>query len=283
MRKIIITAFIFSLLNFSMLEAQINAPASSPVCTLSQKIGLTTIKVVYSRPGVKDRTIFGGLVPYGELWRTGANASTKITFSDNVQIDGKTLPKGTYALYSVPGEKEWEIVIHSNTEHWGIGGKKYKESEDVMRVKVKPSKTAVFVESFTIQIGNLSNNGGEIIVMWENTAVRLPFIVDTDSKVMADIKQKLAGPSSSTYYEAARYYYEAEKDLKQALEWIKAAQKDEEKFWMMRLQALIEAKMENYKSAIKSATKSKELAQKSDNKDYVRLNEKSIEEWKALK
>lgn len=268
------------LVSVATTQAQIKAPQASPKAKLTQTVGLTEVAIEYSRPSLKGREMFGGMLPFGEMWRTGANASTKVTVSDDVQIQDNDLPKGTYALYTIPGDGEWTIVFHKNTSYWGTGGKDYKESEDAFRFTVPTQKLSEKVETFTIDINDLRNGSATINLMWENTKVSFNLAVDTDSKVMADIKQKMKGVSGSTYYQAARYYYEADKDMEQALEWIqKALELEGEKFWMVRLKALIYAKDGKYKQAIKTAERSSELAKAAGNDSYVRMNETSIAEW----
>lgn len=275
---VIVTMFLVSALD---VNGQITAPPASPKATVIQEVGLTEVKIVYSRPGLKGRKMFGGHLPYGELWRTGANASTKITVSDDVQIEDNDLPKGTYALYTIPGEEEWTIIFHKNTSHWGTGGKNYNADEDAFRFKVPSTTLNDKVETFTIDINDIRNNSATVNLKWENTQVSFKIAVDTDSKVLADIKKKMKGVSGTTYYQAARYYHETGKNGQQALGWIqKAIELDGDKFWMYRLKALILADLKKYKQAIKAARKSTALAEEAGNQDYVRMNDASIVEWK---
>ena len=287
MKKITLLSVISTLcllMSAVQINAQIEAPQPSPTSTLTQTVGLTEVKIEYSRPGLKGRTMFGGHLPYDKIWRTGANASTKITVSDDVQINDKDLPKGTYALYTIPGEDEWTIILHKNINHWGVGGKKYKEEEDAFRFKVPSSRVKNKVETFTIDINDIRNEGGTINIMWENTKVSFNLAVDTDNKVMSDIKRKMKGIAGSTYYQAARYYHETGKDANEALEWIsKAMELDGEKFWMMRLKALIYADLRKYSYAIKTAKKSSALAKEAGNESYVSMNAASIKEWTKKK
>jgi len=265
-------------------NAQISVPAPSPLSTVEQKVGLTDVSVTYSRPSVKGRTIFGDLVPYGKMWRLGANASTKIKTSDDITINGHDVPAGTYALYAIPNQDSWTIVIHSNTSYWGTGGSKYKEEEDLVRFDVKANNQyPVKVETMTFQFSNLTSSGCNLEFLWENTQVVLDIKTNVDEQVMKEIDVKMKGVSSATYYQAARYYYDNDKDLDKAYEWIKLALVDNEKFWMVRQKALIEAKLGKYKDAIATANKSKDLAEKAGNEDYVRMNEKSIAEWSKKK
>lgn len=264
--------------------AQISVPAPSPLSTVEQQVGLTDVSVNYSRPSVKGRTIFGDLVPFGEMWRWGANASTKLKTSNDIKVNGHDVPAGTYALYAIPGETEWTIVIHSNTSYWGTGGDKYSVDEDLVRFTVKPNKSyPVSTETMTFQFSDLTNDGCNLEFLWENTQVKLQIETNVDDQVMKEIDMKMKGVSSATYYQAARYYYDNDKDLAKAYEWIKLSLVNNEKFWMVRQKALIEAKLGMYKEAIATANLSKTLAETAGNQDYVRLNEKSIEEWSKKK
>lgn len=252
---------LFLCLSASMVAAQISVPAPSPLSTVEQEVGLTDVSVNYSRPSVKGRTIFGDLVPFGEMWRWGANASTKLKTSDDIKVNGHDVPAGTYALYAIPGETEWTIVIHSNTSYWGTGGDKYTEDEDLVRFTVKPNSAyPVMTETMTFQFSNLTTEGCDLEFLWEKTQIKLEIKTNVDDQVMKEIDMKMKGVSSATYYQAARYYYDNDKDLNKAYEWIKLALVNNEKFWMVRQKALIEAKLGKYKDAIATANKSKELA-----------------------
>jgi tetratricopeptide (TPR) repeat protein len=269
----------------TLLSAQIKTPQPSPTGKISQEVGLTKVEIEYSRPSAKGRKVFGELVPFGDLWRTGANASTKITFGEDVKVGETNLPKGTYALYTVPSERQWDIVFYKNTTLWGAPAPADYKMEDIAaKVSVPSMATRDMVETFTIELSNLKNDGASLDIIWENTKVSLPFTLDTDSKVMADIKSQMEGPSANTYYSAGRYYYEEKKDLKQALSWVdQSLTKGGDKFWILRLKANILADMGMYKDAIAVAEKSSELAKKEGNMDYQRMNAKSIEEWKTKK
>jgi hypothetical protein len=282
MRKSILSVFILTLVTL-FAEAQVQTPAASPAAKVIQTVGLTQVEVEYSRPSIRGRQIFGGLVPFDMLWRTGANASTKITFDNDVVIAGNhELGKGTYALYTIPGEEEWTIIFHKNTTHWGTGG--YNADEDAFRFTVKPTTLDNEVESFTIGLSNINLGVGSLDISWENTQVSFEIDTKVDEMVKASIEKTLAGPSMNDYYQAAAYNLMADKDLEQALEWINMAMEKggDENFWMVRRKALIEAKLGDYKAAIKSAKLSKELAEKAGNDDYVRMNDASIKEWKKM-
>ena len=282
-KSIILTACLAMLVTLA--SAQIKTPQPSPTAKVSQEVGLSKVDLEYSRPSAKGRKIFGDLVPFGELWRTGANASSKITFGEDVKVGGTSVPKGTYAVYTTPGERQWEVVFYKNTTYWGTPEPaEYKMEEIAAKVTVPVVALKETVESLTMAINNLKNNGADLEISWENTKVAVPFTVDTDSKVMADIKTQMEGPSANTYYAAARYYFEENKDLKQELVWVdQSLTKGGDKFWILRLKANIQAGLGMYKDAIATAEKSSDLAKKEGNADYQRMNAKSIEEWKMKK
>lgn len=278
MKKIFasLTIGAFLLLTYTS-QAQIETPAPSPASTVTQRVGMTEIKIEYSRPSMKGRKIFGGdVVPFGELWRTGANSATKITTTDSITILGKGLAKGSYVLMTKPGKDSWEIIFNKNPT---VSVFNYKPEDDVLKVNVKPINNPLSVESFTMGVSNITNTSAEIEIAWENTVVRIPFTNDVDSKVMAQIKQKLDGPSQGDYFAMSQYYFEAGKDLNQALDFVNKAIAKGERFWMLRHKSLVQAKLGDKKGAIESAKRSLELAKEAKNNDYVRMNEKSIAEW----
>jgi hypothetical protein len=264
--------------------AQIELPAPSPTATFSQKVGLTDVEIVYSRPGVKGRKIFGELVPYGELWRTGANQATRITFSDDVKIQGKDLEAGTYALFTIPGKDEWTVIFNKKANQSGTGS--YKEAEDALRVNVKTEAHGHIHETFTINIDEVRDNSAVISLTWENVSVAIPIEVEIDDRIMASIDRTLT-PQPNEYYQAALYYSDSGRDLDQALEWMNKAlsaydEQGRNVFWMHRQKALLLAKMKKYKDAVAAAKTSLELAQKAGNNDYIRMNEASIKEWSKM-
>jgi len=262
--------------------AQIKTPAPSPVCKISQEVGLGKVEIEYSRPSAKGRAVIGELVPYNEMWRTGANASTKINFTEDVTFGGVAVPKGNYALYTVPNRNEWELILYKNTTFWGTPDKDFVETDVAARVKAPAKSVKDMVETFTMNIGNITNSAADLQLMWENTSVSVPMTFNTDTKVLADIKAQMEGPSANTYYQSARYYYEEKKDMKQALEWVdKSLEKGGDKFWILRLKANILGELGRYQEAIATAEKSTALAQKEGNADYPRMNTRSIADWKV--
>lgn len=261
--------------------AQIELPAPSPTATFSQKVGLTEVSINYSRPSKKGRAIFGDLVPYDKLWRTGANSATKISFSDDVKIGGKDLAAGTYALFTIPGEDEWTIIFNKNSKQSGTGN--YKESEDALRISIKSIKIPATIETLMINLEDVKPTSALIEILWESTVVQIPLEVSIDERIMASIDQAMTvGPG--TYQQAALYYQQSGKDLTQALVWMNKALKIHEAdgrnvFWMYRQKSLIEADMKKYSDAVATAKVSLEKAKAAGNEDYVKMNTESIAEW----
>ncbi|MDA8657524.1 DUF2911 domain-containing protein [Flavobacteriaceae bacterium] len=268
------------LLCSSLAVAQIQTPQPSPSTTLEQVVGLTEVKIEYSRPAMRGRTIMGDLVPYGSLWRTGANKNTTLSFSDPVTVGGQALAAGTYALFTRPGKSLWEVFFYTETENWGTP-QEWQSKSVAAVIEVPTQSLAEPEESFTISINELTNTGANIHLSWENTRVTLPLEVPTDEKTMASIKETMKGtPKAGDLYQAAVYYRESGRDLQTAKKWIgKAIEMDPGKYWMYRQQALILADLNKKEAAIKAAQSSLELAEKAGNQDYVRLNTKAIEEW----
>jgi len=282
MKNIFTTVFLFCLT--FILHAQVKTPQPSPWSKVEQKVGLTHVTLEYSRPSMKGRTIFGDLVPYGKLWRTGANASTKITFDTSTIIDGQELKAGTYAIYTIPNKDAWEVYLYTDSNLWGAP-KTLDPEKIAAKTVVNTEKNAFHLESFTIDFSNLNNAGAEIEILWDNISIFIPFTVPTAVAVQASIDKTMAGtPKAQDYYAAANYYLEINKDMKQAQQWIDKAiemTKDKPKFWYLRRQALIHAKNGDTKGAIKAAKASIKYAEKAGNDDYVKMNNDSLKEWGA--
>ena len=262
------------------IEAQVKTPQASPKSTLTQVVGLTNVEIVYSRPSSKGRDVFNNLVPFGKLWRTGANENTTITFSDDVVIDGKTLAKGKYALYTTPRADNWEIVFYSDTSNWG-NPETWDETKVALRTNVKPEMLGRNVNSFTIGINNLDNNFAHLELSWEKTLVAIKFEVPTQKTATASIEKVLAGPAAGDYYSSAQYLFQSNGDLTKALTYIdKALDMNKDKpFYYFRLKSLIQAKKGDKKGAIESAKISLAAAEAAKNQDYVKMNKDSIAEW----
>ncbi|WP_053971947.1 DUF2911 domain-containing protein [Mangrovimonas sp. ST2L15] len=282
MKKILLSAV--GLMLAVSLNAQVSTPQPSPTAKLEQPVGLTQVTLEYSRPGVKGRTVFGDLVPYGKIWRTGANKNSIITFSDDVEVAGYEVKAGSYAIFTKPGESLWEIYLYSDTNNWGIP-EKWDESKVVAIAKAQVHPIPFNVETFTMDINNIKSSEATLEFIWEKTYVAVPFTVPTDKKVMASINDALSGsPKANDYYAAAAYYYSENKDIEQAKEWIDKAMSMNEKpqFWQYRQQSLIYAKAGDKDGAIGLAKKSLQAAKEAGNDDYVKMNMDSLKEWGAM-
>jgi hypothetical protein len=263
----------------SAINAQIKTPQPSPAAKMEQVVGLTNVTLEYSRPAMRERTILGGLVPFGETWRTGANANTKITFSDDVTIDGKELKKGTYAIYTIPNETSWEVIFYSDATNWGTP-EKWDESKVAAKTTVQVEPLPMKIESFTMTFDDVNSDSAVLGMLWENTYVGVKFEVPTDKTTMKSIETAMAGPTKNDYFQAATYYHTSGKDLKQALAWIKkAVEGDDPAYWILRRMSLIQADMGDKAGAIATAKRSLAAAEKAGNADYVKMNKESIAEW----
>ncbi|HQW70027.1 MAG TPA: DUF2911 domain-containing protein [Flavobacterium sp.] len=281
MKKIIIALAII-IANFTI-EAQVKTPAPSPKATLNQVVGLTDVTVEYSRPSAKGRTVFGDLVPFGKLWRTGANQNSMVTFSEDVVIKGTTLKKGKYAIFTTPKADMWEVVFYTDTENWGT-----PENWDVNKValstNVDPIALNNLVETFTISVGSLSNDSASLDISWEKTLISIKFDVPTQKAAMASINKVLAGPTAGDYFSSAQYLFQSNGDLNKALEYVNKAVSlvkagDDVPFWHLRLKSLIQGKLGDKAGAIATAKLSLAGAEKAKNDDYVKMNNESIKEW----
>jgi len=261
-------------------EAQVKTPQPSPKSTIMQVVGLTNVEIVYSRPSAKGRDVFNNLVPFGKLWRTGANENTTISFSDDVVIDGKTLPKGKYSLYTTPRADNWEIMFYTATDNWG-NPENWDETKVALKATAKSEHIDRAVESFTIGINNLDNNFAHLELSWEKTIVALKFEVPTAKTAMASIDKVLAGPSAGDYFSSAQYLFQSNGDLTKALSYVnKALEMNKDKpFWYNRLKSLIQAKQGDKNGAIETAKISLAGAEAAKNQDYVKMNKESIAEW----
>tara|TARA_Y100000815_G_scaffold128457_1_gene115910 strand:+ start:484 stop:1332 length:849 start_codon:yes stop_codon:yes gene_type:complete len=281
MKKLIL--FVFALALTVSVNAQIETPQPSPFSTVEQKVGLTDVTLEYSRPNMRGRVIFGDLVPYGKVWRAGANRNTVITFSDDVTIDGTTLNAGSYAIYIIPSEKSWEVIFYTDTNNWG-NPQEWDDSKVAAKATAQVYELPVDIETYTITFDDLTNNSANLGIMWEKAYVAVKFEVPTQTKVAASIEKAMSGPSANDYYSAAVYKLSEKEDLDQAMEWIDKAvemSKDEPRFWYFRQQSLIHAANGDKKGAIAAAKKSLEAAKKAGNDDYVKMNEDSLKEWGA--
>jgi tetratricopeptide (TPR) repeat protein len=280
MKKIIVFSFALIVLNS---YAQITTPKASPLAKIEQKVGLADISISYSRPGKKDRVVFGDVVPFGEIWRLGANENTKITSSDALIFGKDTLKAGTYAIFTKPNKDSWEVYFYTETTNWGT-----PEKWDNQKVALKMTTPVIalndVVENLTISFDNLQNSGATLQISWDKTRVNIPFTLNTKDKVLASIKKTMDGPSANDYHQAANFYFQEKLDLKQALTWsTKAVELRPEAYWMSRLMAQLQAANGDYKGAIETAKKSISAAEKDGDQNYVKMNKSSIEEWSKKK
>ena len=263
------------------LSAQITTPQPSPAATTMQTVGLTEVTIEYSRPGKKDREIFGDLVPFDKMWRTGANKNTMITVDDILIFGKDTLDAGTYAIFTTPKEgKSWDVFFYTDTENWGT-----PENWDDAMVAVKTtatvSKMSPVTETFTIGVDNVKMDGADLTFTWDKMKASVSFNVPTNATVMASINKTMSGPGAGDYYKAADYYLAQKMELPTALEYInKALDMSEDKpFWYLRRKALIQAELGDYKNAIETAKLSLAAAKEANYEGYIKSNQKSIEEW----
>ena len=266
-----------------VVELKITTPQPSPLAMVNQKVGLTDVSIEYSRPGMRGRTIFGDLVPFGKTWRTGANANTKVTFSSDVIVDGQTLKAGSYGLYSVPNKDTWEVMFYSEADKRGVP-QDWDDAKVAAKTTIDVMAMPMSIETFTITFDDVATSSAVIGLLWEKTYVGIKFEVPTDELVAANIDAVLAAtPKAGDFYNAAVYYSQNDKDIKKANEWMEKAMSMTEKpaFWQLRQQSLIYAKMGETDKAIATAKKSLEGAKEAKNDAYIKMNTESLKEWGA--
>ncbi|WP_286756771.1 DUF2911 domain-containing protein [Roseivirga sp. UBA838] len=277
MKRIILSAI--ALMVATLGYAQIQMPAASPTFELKGTVGLSEVKVVYSRPSAKGRKVAGELIPYNEVWRTGANASTKISFSEDVKLEGNPVPAGEYALYTIFTEEEATIILSKNLTWWGSLG--YDSKDDLLRFKVPVKHPSSHYETFTISFSDFTMNSAYLNMKWEHTKAMFKIESDVDAKVMAQIKSQVIDGSPQNpgvYFQAAGYYYDTERDAQQALEWVNKAIEGsgQKQYWVIHLKAKLLARLGKNTEAKAAAQESMKLAEEGGNPDYVRLNQKLI-------
>ena len=281
MKQKIAFSLTLMLCSFFSFAQQIQMPQASPAAKIAQKVGLTDVTVDYSRPSTKGRKIFGELIPFGQVWRTGANGATVLSFSTDVTIGGQTVPAGQYALYSIPEKSDWTMILSKNIKLWGAIG--YEQSDDLIRFKAKPEKLNKKAETFEISFANMTDTGSDLSLKWENTRVDFRIESQVDPLVMAQIKEYVIDANTtdpSLLYSAASYYYTNSKDMNQAYDWINESVEADPKYWTMHLKAKIEAALGKKTEAVESAEEAIDLAEEAGNQDYVGLNERLIKSLK---
>lgn len=258
-------------------------PQASPICKIEQRIGLTDVSLRYSRPSVKERTIWGNLVPYNTLWRTGANACTVISFSDNVVLANQHIPAGEYSIFTIPAQDEWTFILNKNTKLWGTDS--YKSDEDLVRIKVKPDTNAPFTETMTFFFDNIKVDAADLVFAWDRLRFALKISVDTDTKALANIKKAVSEAENiyRTYNSSATYLLDSNKEPLQALNWAKKSVDMKETYWNTFTLSRAYAANRLYKEAIAMAEKSLKLSQDAKMDSYVKMNQKNLEEWKKQK
>lgn len=279
MKNLLSVALVIMLLNAQQLYAQaLRLPAPSPAQTIKQDFALSSVELNYSRPAMKDRKIFGDLVPYGKVWRTGANNATTLTFGDEVIIGDKKIPAGKYGLLTIPGESEWTVIISKQLDVTSPAA--YKQDQDVVRVKAKAEQLPFPIESFMINFENIKPSSMDMVLLWDNVAVTVPIQAEIESKVMAQI-DNLMNKDNKPYFQAAAYYLESGKDLNQAVQWLdQAIRQNPNAFWIHHQKAIALSRQGKNKEAVAAAQKSMELARQAKSDDYVALNEKLINSLK---
>lgn len=257
-------------------------PAPSPAANVKQRVGITDIELSYNRPSMKGRKIFGGLVPYGEVWRTGANTATKLSFSTDVKLGGANVPAGAYALYTIPGVDEWTVILNKVTGQWGAY--QYDPANDLVRIKAQPVTLTTPVETFGIGFSELRDSSATMFLTWEKVRVSLKLEIDTVGLILPRLQAAMAAEGKKPYMGAAMFYYDNNLDLKQALEWMNAGLAEQpEAFWMIYRKGLILAKLGDKAAAAAAAKQSMEMAQKAQGgikDEYIRLNQALLDSLK---
>lgn len=283
-KKLLLSFLALGLVISVNLQAQtLKTPAPSPLQTIKQNFGLGEVSIEYSRPSAKGRVIFGDVVSFGNIWRTGANSATKITIAEDTKIEGNAIAAGTYAIYTLPDKDAWDIMFYKDLTLGGNVGE-YKKEDEVLRISVKPSALTQKVETFTINFADMTATTCNVELVWEQTRVAFKLSTEIDTKVMKSIETAMAPADKRPYFSAASYYYDNNKDMKQALEWIdKAVEQNPKAYWVLHLKAKIQLKLKDAKGAIETAEKSKALALEDKDDAYVKNNDKLIAEAKGMK
>jgi hypothetical protein len=268
--KRFIQIFIVAISFTTIMNAQIKTPAASPSASVTQAIGLAKATIEYARPSLKGRKMIGGeLVPFGKVWRTGANKIPNLILTQDVMIDGKKVTAGTYGVITMPDKKEWTIIITKKADQWGVY--EYKQDDDLMRFKVMVGKTSSKEEHFTMGFNDFTATSANLFIAWENTMVKFKISQDPDALIMAEIKEKTSAAevTSDTYYGAANYYFENGKDLKQAMTWANKMVEKDKQYWTLAVRAKIAQKLGNCAVAKADAAEGITLAQKENDSAYV--------------
>lgn len=271
MKNLPVFLTLLNCLFFNVISAQVKLPASSSTQTIKQDFGMGSIELTYSRPGTKERLVFGDLVPYGKLWRTGANEATRLVFKTPVEMGGRKIDTGTYVLYTIPEEETWEVIINRGINNWGIDG--YKETEDIVRFTVPVIKVSAKTETFTMQFANIKPESCELQLMWEKKVIAIPITTNIKDKLKTQIEAAMLS-DKKPYWQAAQFYFEYDINLTKALENInKATEENSKAYYMFLYKANIQKAMGNNAGALESSKTSLALAKDAKNDDYVRMNQ----------
>jgi hypothetical protein len=254
---------------------KIEFPSASPACKLETRVGLTDVAISYARPSARGRKVYGELVPYGQVWRVGANANTTISFGSAVKFGGADVPAGTYSVHAIPGASEWTIALNTVTDAWGSYA--YDAAKDQARAKVKPSALAEHVETLELGLADFTDTSANFTIAWEKTRVAVKIEVDVKGVLVPQIEAAMKAEGDKPWFQAAMFYYTHDLDLKKALTWMDAGLAEQpQAFWMIHRKGLILAKMGDKAGAIAAAEKSLEMARAAQGgikDEYVRLNE----------
>jgi hypothetical protein len=258
MKRTFITFLVGFSLSLNGFSQELKLPAPSPTSVVKQDFSTSNIEITYSRPATRGRKIFGSLIPFGQVWRTGANSATKITFGEDVTLANNPLKAGSYALYTVPGEKSWKIIINKGTSNWGVSG--FDEKDDVIQFEIPVQKTADMVQSFTISVDNILNNKCDLTLSWENTKIVIPVFADNDARISKYLETSINNPKRP-YMQAANYYLETNQNLDKAISYTdKAIEENKDAFYLYWLKARIYQKQGKKTEAIAAAQKASDLA-----------------------
>lgn len=268
-----------ALLTSGVYAQDLKLPALSPTSKLTQEFSTSNIEISYSRPSMRGRKIFGELVAFGNVWRTGANSATKVKFGEDVTVGGQAVKAGEYAIYTIPGATEWEIILNKGVGNWGNAG--YDKADDVARFKIAPKALDKNVQTFTINIGNITYSTCNIEMMWEKTKIIIPVKANNEERLSASIDKAINNPNIP-YFQAANYYFETDQNLDKAIVYVdKALEANPKAFWMWSLKARIAQKMGKKDDAINAANKAMEIAKGSAfEAEYVNNMTKLINSYK---
>lgn len=281
MRKtyLLVATMLLACLSYKSYAQVPRIPEASSTQTIIQDFGLGKITITYSRPNVKDRKTFGGIIPWGEVWRTGANAATTITFTEKVLVEGNSVPAGTYSLFSIPEKNEWTIILNKVVKQWGAYS--YKQSEDFVRFKIKPLRVSEKRETFTMAFANSTTKATDLYLVWDHTAAAIHLETDDDAKITANIDELMKGDRKPYYFNAIQYYYENNKDVDKALGWVYEAEKIDPKGpWYKLWESRLLLRKGNKAGAIAAAEAGVALAKASKDDEYERLNKEALDHAK---